>query len=217
MKLHRFYTLSLIVFAMQCHQPNKNVAASFSDGPPQDEDYAIATLAGGCFWCTEAIFEQLEGVYSVVSGYAGGHTDDPTYDKIGSGRTGHAEAIQIYYDTSTIDFPTLLEVFFYAAHDPTQVNRQGPDVGTQYRSIAFYQNETEKKLIATYIERLDKSGHWDQPIATQIKFLEKFYVAEDYHQNYYPAHPDNPYIQNVTRPKVEKFEKQFKHLLKKSP
>ncbi|WP_236970798.1 peptide-methionine (S)-S-oxide reductase MsrA [Membranihabitans marinus] len=219
MKLTLFYLLSPIIgLILQCD--NGSSSGKMMTNSTQTivmEGESIATLAGGCFWCTEAIFEKLNGVNRVISGYAGGQTDNPSYETIGTGLTGHAEAIQIYYDSTTIDFPTLLEVFFMAAHDPTQVNRQGPDVGSQYRSIAFYRNITEKDIIDQYIEDLNESGKWNQVIATEVTEFSKFYEAEDYHQDYYPAHPGNPYIQNVTRPKVEKFEKNYKSLLKQQP
>ena len=174
----------------------------------------MMTVAGGCFWCVEEVYERTKGVSRALSGYAGGHTQNPTYEESNTGRTGHAEAVQIYYHPDTISFQKLLQIFFLAAHDPTQVNRQGPDVGTQYRSIAFYRTSEEQKIIEDYITQLNASGNFDAPIATEVKEFEKFWVAEDYHQNYYPQNPGNPYIQRVSRPKVEKFMQKFPEWVK---
>lgn len=174
----------------------------------------IMTLAGGCFWCVEEVYERTKGVDRAISGYAGGHTKNPTYELSNTGQTGHAETVQIYYNPDSVSFHTLLEVFFLAAHDPTQVDRQGPDVGNQYRSIAFYRTPEEKTEIEDYIAELNASGKFDKPIATEVKKLDTFYPAEGYHQNYYPQHPGNPYIQHVSAPKVEKFEKKFPELVK---
>lgn len=218
MKIITFYALfSLFALAVNCqNKGSENTTAVVSSGKELTvkEGESVATFAGGCFWCTEAVFERVRGVDRVISGYAGGETKDPTYETIGTGTTGHAESIQVYYDPEIVDFKTLLKVFFLGAHDPTQVDRQGPDVGTQYRSIAFYRTPEEKVMIEEYIRELNKSNTFDRPIATEITLLEKFYPAEDYHQDYYPAHPENPYIKQVTRPKVEKFEKKFRELLK---
>lgn len=218
MKIITLYALfSLFALAVNCQDKGEQSSVSTKSTEQQlmqKQGESIATFAGGCFWCTEAVFERVRGVDRVVSGYAGGNTDNPTYESIGTGTTGHAEAIQIYYDPSIVGFETLLEVFFLGAHDPTQVNRQGPDVGTQYRSIAFYRSNQEKEEIENYIKTLEGSNKFERPIATEIKEFEIFYPAEDYHQDYYPAHPGNPYIQQVTKPKVEKFEKNFNSLLK---
>lgn len=174
----------------------------------------VMTIAGGCFWCVEEVYERTKGVSRAISGYAGGHTRNPTYEESNTGRTGHAEAVQVYYNPDTISFNNLLEIFFLAAHDPTQVNRQGPDVGTQYRSIAFYRTLEEQQMIEDYIAQLNTSGEFDAPIATEVKEIDKFWVAEDYHQNYYPQNPGNPYIQRVSRPKVEKFMQKFPEWVK---
>lgn len=184
---------------------------------PQDiEGLSIATFAGGCFWCTEAVFERVKGVKYVISGYSGGSELNPTYKQVSYGNTTHAEAIQIYYDPSVIGFDKLLEVFFLGAHDPTQVNRQGPDRGPQYRSVAFYRNDEERIAIVAEINKLEDSGKFPIPIATQVTPFEKFYPAEKYHQDYYSDSKNlgNPYVQNVTRPKVEKFQSKFGDLLK---
>lgn len=177
--------------------------------------YEVATFAGGCFWCTEAAFEQIEGVKDVISGYSGGHVDHPTYRQVGGGRTGHAEAIQIYYDPVVIKFETLLDVFF-VAHDPTQLNRQGPDVGQEYRSAVFYHTQSQKEQTETTIKKLNDSSAFKRPIVTEVNKYEEFWVAEAYHQDYYEAHPENSYVQNVSRPKVEKVKKVFKDILKKA-
>ncbi len=182
--------------------------------PTNTDGLEIATLAGGCFWCTEAVFERVKGVKYVISGYSGGEEKNPTYKEVSYGKTNHAEAIQIYYDPKVVSFDQLLEVFFLGAHDPTQVDRQGPDRGKQYRSIAFYRNQKEKSAIEKEIKKLNASDKFVDPIATEVIKFEKFYPAEKYHQDYYPANMNNPYIQNVPKPKVEKFEKNFQSLLK---
>ena len=174
-----------------------------------------ATLGTGCFWCTEAVFEQLDGVISATSGYAGGHVTNPTYKDVCTGETGHAECIQIVYDTSKISFDELLEVF-WQVHDPTTLNRQGGDVGTQYRSVIFYHNDEQKQKAEKYKTELDKSGAYDNSIVTTLEPFTKFYKAENYHQEYYELNKDsNPYCSYVIRPKLEKFEKVFKDKLKK--
>ncbi len=177
------------------------------------ENYETAVFAGGCFWCTEAAFERIEGVVDVISGYSGGHKEYPGYYEVGEGTTGHAEAIYIYYDKEKIDYKTLLEVFFIA-HDPTTLNRQGPDVGAEYRSAIFYQSEEEKNVIGMMIDAVNEEGVYSDPIVTQVVPYEEFWVAEEYHQNYYELHPDNSYVMRVSKPKVEKVKKVFSALLK---
>jgi peptide-methionine (S)-S-oxide reductase len=173
-----------------------------------------ATFGTGCFWCTEAIFKELNGVISAMPGYAGGKTPDPTYKEVCSGSTGHAECTQIVYDPSKISYDELLEVFF-KVHDPTQLNRQGNDVGTQYRSVIFYHNDEQKRLAEKYKTELDRSGAYDKPIVTQVAPLEKFYPAENYHHDYYELNKDkNPYCSVVVRPKLDKFRKVFHDKLK---
>ncbi len=175
-----------------------------------------ATFANGCFWCTEAVFEELDGVISAVSGYSGGHTKNPSYKEVTSGATGHAECIQVVYDPEKISFDKLLEVF-WQTHDPTTLNRQGADVGTQYRSAIFYHNEEQKQKAEQYKAALDKSGAYDDPIVTEITAFDKFYTAEDYHQQYYEVNGNsNPYCRIVIQPKLEKFRKVFKEKLKKN-
>ena len=181
----------------------------------QDEDkLEKATFGNGCFWCTEAVFAQLDGVKKVVSGYSGGHTDDPTYKEVCNGTTGHAEVVQILYDPEKITFGTLLEVF-WSTHDPTTLNRQGADFGTQYRSAVFYHNEKQKDLAEKLKKKLDESKAFGKPIVTEITKFEKFYKAENYHQDYYELNGHAPYCQAVIRPKMDKFRKAFKDKLKK--
>lgn len=173
------------------------------------------TVGGGCFWCTEAIYQRLEGVVSVTSGYSGGTVPNPTYDQVCTGETGHAECAQIVFDTTKTSLAEVLEVFF-KTHDPTTLNRQGNDVGTQYRSVIFYRSPEQKKVAEDIKNGLDKSGAYDAPIVTQIVPFTAFYKAEDYHQDYYNQHKySNPYCTIVIVPKVEKFEKYFKDKLKK--
>jgi peptide-methionine (S)-S-oxide reductase len=174
----------------------------------------IATFGAGCFWCVEAVFDELQGVNSVKSGYMGGKTIDPTYKEVCTGQTGHAEVAQIEYNPSEISYEELLEVF-WSVHDPTTLNRQGADVGTQYRSVVFYHNDKQKELAEHYKNRLEVEGVWDKPIVTEISPAEEFYVAEDYHQNYFENNPEQSYCSFVVAPKVDKFRKAFKDKLKK--
>jgi peptide-methionine (S)-S-oxide reductase len=167
----------------------------------------IATLGGGCFWCTEAEYQMLPGVVSVTSGYAGGTKDNPTYKEVCTGDTGHAEVIQIVYDPKLVSYEKLLETF-WEVHDPTTLNRQGPDSGTQYRSIILYSNEAQKA--AAEKSKAAAQKHFKEPIVTEIVPLTKFYPSEDYHHDYYRTHPNQPYCRAVIRPKVEKFEKKLK-------
>lgn len=173
----------------------------------------IATFGNGCFWCTEAIFSQLNGVLKAVSGYSGGSTLNPDYKTVCAGSTGHAECIQIEYDDSIISFEDLLEIFFNT-HNPTTLNRQGEDVGTQYRSVVFYRTVDEKQITESYINQLNTSGIFSNPIVTTLEPFHEFYPAEDYHQNYLSLNGHNPYCQLVVRPKVEKFKKTYAAKLK---
>jgi peptide-methionine (S)-S-oxide reductase len=168
----------------------------------------LATLAGGCFWCLEAVFEQLRGVERVVSGYAGGDTPDPTYREVCGGATGHAEVVQVTFDPAVLSYRDLLDVFF-ATHDPTTLNRQGPDVGTQYRSAIFYHTPEQKQVAEARIAELNAEGIWDAPIVTEVVPLRRFYPGEVYHQGYFRSHPTQPYCQAVVAPKVAKFRKRF--------
>jgi methionine-S-sulfoxide reductase len=173
-----------------------------------------ATFGTGCFWCTEAIFQQLDGVSKVTSGYSGGHVKNPTYKEVCTGTTGHAEVVQIEYDPQKISFDELLEVF-WQTHDPTTLNRQGNDVGPQYRSAIFYHNEEQKEKAEKYKAELDKSGAFNNPIVTEITAFSNFYPAENYHQDYYNQNGSQPYCNFVIRPKLEKFKKVFKDKLKR--
>ncbi|MGB8981387.1 MAG: peptide-methionine (S)-S-oxide reductase MsrA [Anaerolineales bacterium] len=171
-----------------------------------------ATLAGGCFWCLEAVYDELRGVHSVESGYAGGHADNPTYRDVCSGNTGHAEVVQIRFDPGVISYRDLLNVFF-TIHDPTTLNRQGGDVGTQYRSAIFYHDDEQKKVAEEIMQNLNAQKLWDKPIVTEVTKFDKFYVAEDYHQEYFANNPNQPYCQVVVAPKVGKFRKHFLEML----
>ena len=174
----------------------------------------IATFGGGCFWCTEAIFDELQGVISVEAGYSGGETKNPTYEDICTGETGHAEVIHITFNTDKITFLELLDVFF-ATHNPTTLNRQGADVGTQYRSVVFYHNEKQKKETEKFIANLEKENIFEDKIVTEISKVSKVYIAENYHQDYYNNNKNQGYCNIVINPKLEKFRKQFKDKLKK--
>lgn len=178
-----------------------------------DNNLDTATLGTGCFWCTEAVFQQLKGVQKVTSGYSGGHIKNPTYEEVCDKTTGHAECLNIVFDKTIITFDELLEVF-WQVHDPTTLNRQGADVGPQYRSVIFYHNEEQKAKAEKYKVEINKSGAFDSPIVTTIEKMDTFYPAEEYHQNYYNNNPNQGYCRMVIRPKVEKFEKIFKNKLK---
>jgi peptide-methionine (S)-S-oxide reductase len=173
----------------------------------------IATLAGGCFWCLEAAFDELNGVEDVVSGYAGGNVPDPTYEEVCTGETGHAEAVRITFNPDIISFRDLLRIFF-SLHDPTTLNRQGADVGTQYRSAIFYHDESQRAEADEIIRELTEAGLWDKPIVTEVTAFTNFYPAENYHQEYFAKNPWQPYCQMVVAPKVTKFRKQFTERLK---
>jgi len=175
-----------------------------------------ATLAGGCFWCLEAVFDEVKGVQAVESGYAGGGTDNPTYREVCSGMTGHAEVVQVHFDPKVVSYRHLLNVFF-AIHDPTTLNRQGADVGSQYRSAIFYHDDEQKAVAEGLIRELNDQHIWDRPIVTEVAKFDKFYVAEDYHQEYFARNPYQPYCQAVVAPKVSKFRKHFLEMLKKEP
>ncbi|MFN0199201.1 MAG: peptide-methionine (S)-S-oxide reductase MsrA [Planctomycetaceae bacterium] len=174
---------------------------------------SLATFGSGCFWCTEAVFKELNGVEKVVSGYTGGTVLNPTYKQVCTGLTGHAEVIQVTYDPSKVTYEELLEVF-WKTHDPTTLNRQGNDAGTQYRSAIFTHDDKQRELAEKYMKELDKSAIFDDPIVTQIEPIGEFYPAEDYHQDYFALNPDQPYCMYVTAPKVEKFRKVFRDKLK---
>lgn len=210
------YAWALLCSLGACAQPEPTARANNASlNLLETKNYTmeVATFGNGCFWCTEAIFQNLKGVEKVVSGYSGGHVDNPTYKQVCNGTTGHAEVIQISYDPSVISYDELLEVF-WKTHDPTTPNRQGNDVGPQYRSAVFYHNDTQKEKADKYKKELNEAGAYDKPIVTEITAFEKFYPAEDYHQNYFNLNGSQPYCSFVIRPKVEKFEKVFKDKLK---
>ncbi|MFT4762838.1 MAG: peptide-methionine (S)-S-oxide reductase [Paraglaciecola sp.] len=179
------------------------------------ERYSVATFAGGCFWCTEAALDRIEGVVDVISGYAGGVTKHPTYEQTGTGRTGHTESIQLYFDSEVVSYEVLLAVLF-VSHNPTQANGQGNDIGPEYRSAIFYHNDEQKAAIYKAIKTLNETGGMGKPIATEVAPYKEFWVAEEYHQNYYELHPENSYVRNVSKPKVEKVKKVFKDILKEN-
>lgn len=196
-----------IAFGQKSKQEQKAMTTS--------SNLQLATFGSGCFWCTEAIFLNVDGVTKVESGYSGGKVKNPTYKEICSGLTGHAEVIQLTYDPSKISYDELLEIF-WMTHDPTTLNRQGADEGTQYRSVIFYHNDEQKKLAQTYLKKLEQEKVFDSPIVTEISPLSVFYKAEDYHQNYYNLNSSAPYCSYVITPKLEKFKKVFKTKLKKA-
>lgn len=194
------------------------MAASFPD-PVVDNtsapgDHQTAVLAGGCFWCVEAVFQQIQGVEKVVSGYSGGDAASAHYEIVSTGRTGHAESVQITYDPRKISYGQLLKVFFDVAHNPTQLNRQGPDTGPQYRSAIFYSNLEQKKIADAYIKQLDEAKVFRSPIVTQVVQLKAFYPAEEHHQNFCNRNPNNPYVMGVAMPKVEKVKQKVPELAK---
>jgi peptide-methionine (S)-S-oxide reductase len=203
------------IFLMSLFSQSAGTAADLSKfpDPAVDETAAggkqVAVLAGGCFWCTEAVYEQLDGVSKVVSGYSGGTADTASYDIVSMGRSDHAEAIEITYDPSKTSYGEILKVFFSIAHDPTQLNRQGPDHGRQYRSAIFYANEEQKKVATTYIAQLEKAKVFSDPIVTEVVPLEKFYEAEEYHQDFVQRNPRQGYVVVNALPKVEKLKKNY--------
>jgi peptide-methionine (S)-S-oxide reductase len=209
------YVMLVLLFPAltSCGQASQQGKKALPNSTLQKANMETATFGNGCFWCTEAIFQDLNGVDKVVSGYTGGHVDNPTYKQVCTGNTGHAEVLQITYDPKVISFEQLLEIF-WQTHDPTTLNRQGNDVGTQYRSTIFYHNDQQKALAEKYRKELDASGAWDKPIVTTLEAFTKFYAAEDYHQNYFKLHGSEPYCSYVIRPKVDKFKKVFKDKLK---
>lgn len=179
----------------------------------QEGSYETATLGGGCFWCTEAVYKEMKGVVKVVPGYSGGHIKNPAYREVTTGRTGHAEVVQVTFDPQVTQFTEILEVFF-VTHDPTTLNRQGNDVGTQYRSAVFFHNQQQKEIAEQVIEAFEKEKVYDDPIVTEVTPFETFYVAEDYHHNYFERNKNQPYCQFVVAPKVEKFKKVFSDKMK---
>jgi peptide-methionine (S)-S-oxide reductase len=210
-KLLSAFIITCIVASCSSKTGYKNMSASL---PNMNENIDTATFGTGCFWCTEALFEQLNGVLKVISGYSGGQVKNPTYKQVCTGETGHAECVQIQYEPDKISYDELLEVF-WQVHDPTTLNRQGADEGTQYRSAIFYHTEAQKQKAEHYKEELNKSGAFTKPIVTEITPASVFYTAEDYHQEYYQNNKNaNPYCAIVIRPKLEKFQKVFGKKLK---
>lgn len=210
------------VFFVIANRPGSALAASPSAVPAPAIDNPLAAtpgqetavFAGGCFWGVQAVFQHTKGVKSAVSGYAGGRTPSPSYEEVSSGASGHAEVVRVVFDPSKVSYGQLLRVFFAVAHDPTQLNRQGPDVGTQYRSEIFFTNEAQKRIASAYISQLDKAKVFGRPIVTKVSSLQTFNVAEDYHQNYATLHPNDIYIRINDAPKVENLRKELKELYK---
>lgn len=205
-----FLITFISLIALGC---SNNAKPKFEKSMNDTNNYSIATFGSGCFWCTEAIFTRLKGVAKVESGYSGGNVPNPTYEAVCTGKTGHAECTNIYFDPAVISYAQLLEVFF-KTHNPTTLNQQGADVGTQYRSVIFYHNDEQKQLAEKVKKELDEAKVWDNPIVTEISEFRKFYKAEDYHQDYYENNTNQGYCAFVITPKIEKFEKVFKNLLK---
>lgn len=204
-------SISIISCTQLESSPHKT--ANIKSMTNQKTDTAI--FGAGCFWCVEAVFQQLDGVLKVTSGYSGGHIANPTYEQVCTKKTGYAEVCRIVYDPEKITYDELLEVF-WKTHDPTTHDRQGNDRGPQYRSVIFYQNEEQKRLAEEYKFKLNKSGAWSEPVITAIERLKNYYEAEDYHQNYFNTNPEQLYCRYIIQPKLEKFEKVFKNKLKKS-
>lgn len=204
---------ALIMLFAGCVNGQSRGSNDFAVLPKPAAGEKVATFGGGCFWSMNEAMSELNGVNKVVSGYAGGRTNNPTYEEVSSRTTNHAECVQIYYDPKVISFATLANAFFFA-HDPTELNRQGPDEGTDYRSIAFYRTPEEKAILLEIIKKVNSSKHYPEPIVTQVVPFFAFYPAENYHQGYYRLHGDNPYIAGVSEPKVMKFRRAEKALLK---
>lgn len=209
-----FFSVYSLQTCISSPQPTNNTQAVWTPPESDQKNLKKAYFAAGCFWCVEAIFESVRGVHEVYSGYSGGITQNPNYNQIGTGKTGHAEAVEILYDPSIVSFGTLLQVFF-GSHDPTTPNRQGPDRGSQYRSIAFFQSANERNLIQNYIRLLTEKKIFDNKIVTEVKAFETFYYAEEYHQNYERLNPYDPYVQNVSIPRLRRFQEAYPELLKK--
>ncbi len=220
--MQKYFLLSSAILFMGTMMSCNAVTASHAAIPAPVLDMSLATtkgeqtavLAGGCFWGIEAVFEHVKGVTNVKSGYSGGSAGTAQYEKVSTGKTGHAEAVQITFDPNQVSYGQLLKVFFSVAHDPTELNRQGPDTGTQYRSAIFYANEDQKRIAQAYIDQLNQAKVFPRPIVTQVVPLNAFYEAEGYHQDYLVHHPDEPYIVINDLPKVENLRKQLPDLYK---
>lgn len=213
--------LAITLFTTSCEskiknkiEPAKEVVLAEKYSKQDLQKYETAYFASGCFWCVEAIFESVKGVKEAISGYSGGTEENPTYEQVSYGKTSHAEAVEVYYDPKEISYIELVQVFF-GSHDPTSLNRQGPDRGAQYRSIAFYKNPEEKKIIESYMAALEESGNYNDPIVTEVTAFTKFYDAEDYHQDYEKKNPNNSYVRQVSVPRLNRFKKNFPDYLKK--
>ena len=220
------FLILLLLASISCQPKNKSNKEDVAKSEPAEaqletkltaeqlQDYETAYFASGCFWCVEAIFESVKGVKEVYSGYAGGNEKNPTYEEVSYGRTTHAEAVKVFYDPEVISFTQLVQVFF-GSHDPTTLNRQGPDRGPQYRSIAFYKNDKEKKIIQDYMNKLETENvYGNRPIVTEVKAFDTFYMAEEYHQDYEKRNPNNSYIRNVSIPRLNRFKENFQSYLK---
>ncbi|MEM9687802.1 MAG: peptide-methionine (S)-S-oxide reductase MsrA [Bacteroidota bacterium] len=209
-----YFFAFLVVFSVSCRPKTEGeTAMTGSDVVQKDlSKYKKAYFASGCFWCVEAVFESVKGVEEAISGYSGGRESNPTYEQVSRGLTTHAEAVAVYYDPKVVSFKTLVKVFF-GSHDPTTLNQQGPDRGAQYRSIAFYQDDQEKTIIEQYIKELEDKKVY-RGIVTEVVAFKKFWEAEDYHQDYEKRNPNNPYVRNVSIPRLERFQKKFPELLK---
>jgi peptide-methionine (S)-S-oxide reductase len=214
--MNKLIAIALAFSSMSCQSKEKKTMTESNATNPTviQNNLEVATLAGGCFWCTEAVFLEIEGVKTVLPGYIGGEIVNPTYNEITTGRTGHAEAIEIVFDPNVVSFGELLEIFF-ATHDPTTLNRQGADVGTQYRSEVFYHNEVQKKITEDYIALMTLENTFGKPLVTKLSKAPKFYVAEDYHKNYYSRNSNQSYCTYVITPKINKLKEKFQDKLKK--
>lgn len=215
----RIVALTLIVFSavFSCRAGSAHdiPAAAVDETRAPSARKELAFFAGGCFWGVQAVFQHVKGVIKVTSGYSGGNVKNPDYEEVSSGTTGHAESVEVLYDGSQVTYGDLLRIFFSVAHDPTELNRQGPDEGTQYRSVIFYTTDEQKHIAQAYIAQLDQGKVFPKPIVTQVVALSAFYNAEDYHQNYATLHPDNPYILYNDAPKVTNLKKEFPQLYTK--
>ncbi|MFD2258125.1 peptide-methionine (S)-S-oxide reductase MsrA [Luteolibacter algae] len=215
-----FISLTLLMVATGCSQSQKTDRTAQNEAQKtitpvevkSEDGLARAYFASGCFWCVEAIYESVKGVKESISGYSGGHTENPTYEDSNTGKTGHAEAVEIIYDPEVVSFATLVDVYF-GSQNVTQANGQGPDNGSQYRSIIFYQNDDQKKIIDEKIAALNKEMG-DEEVAAEVLPFQKFWIGEDYHQDYEKKHPENPYVRGVSIPRLKKFQEKFPHLLK---
>jgi peptide-methionine (S)-S-oxide reductase len=209
---------ALVLFTLAARHNSASAAANSLPDPTVDDKlspqsgHSKIVLAGGCFWGLQAVYEHVKGVNHVTAGYSGGTLKNPSYEQVSSGDTGHAESIEVEYDPSKITYGTLLKIFFSVAHDPTQLNRQGPDTGTQYRSVIFFENDDQRRIAQAYIKQLDDSKLFANHIVTQIVPFQAFYRAEDYHQDYAAHHPENPYIAICDAPKVKNLKEQFPNL-----